>query len=208
MAYETEISIPFFYDLNKKPLAYINDSLMIDTAGIYLSVKFTESVETDTSGAYLCSSMDLIPEFNSTGYSILINNKSILSFEMNTSYSAGSGGHFRYQFMKSYCYDTQKQKRLLWNDVFIPGCDSIIRKMADTLFVSNGGHFSEDVPDYMKASFDTTNFGLDSTSIVFYYSEYYSGSVSYTIPVSIPYRNVKKYIRPRYRKMIKRSVRS
>src|ERR1041385_2649714 len=83
-AYATDISIPVFFNSQQKPLAYINDSLMADTTGITTGMYMEppDSIVDDTTGEYLCSEMDLLPEYNSLSYSIRQNKKNFLSFEI------------------------------------------------------------------------------------------------------------------------------
>lgn len=210
-AVDQELNYPLFYSSNGKPLSMINDSIskLIGDFDFYggatVSSFLEKSIDTtiirnDTANGINCDRLSLFPETSYLSYTIFINDNQLLSFSIEYSYHAGSGGHGAMANTWSFCYDFKEGKWINFNALFADKFDASLLAKTDSLYLRETG-----IEAFDDAFYFTGDVAIKQGYLAFTYSNRL-GAAYFDREINIPYAEYEKHLLPRYRKLLKPAV--
>lgn len=209
-----DITYPVFYSRNGKLLAEVNDSVrkILFTATQYFfedspnaTFLFSNPLfKTDTSISIVdtltefdCDQIALMPDEESVSYRVFINTNQLLSFVIETSFQAGSGGRGGTIQAFPFCYDLKENEWIDPDALFPDKYDTVLIQKTDSLYLLES--IAGDITDDSRFTGDV---GVRQGSLIFYYSDRWGGKYFYR-EVIIPYEEYEKHLARRYRKLLK-----
>lgn len=207
-AVDMELNYPFFYSPSGNPLAMINDSIskLIGDFDFYSGATVssfleksgdTTIVRNDTAKGINCDQLSLFPETSYLSYTIFINDNQLLSFSIEYSYHAGSGGHGAMSSTWSFCYDLKEGKWIDFNALFADKFNVSLLAKTDSMYLRETG-----IEAFDESYYFTGDVTIKRGYLAFTYTDRLGATYFYR-EINIPYADYEKHLLPRYRKLLK-----